>query len=118
MTPASCANVEKADKNVRRCGKSQASGGEWKMTDIQFVSRYWHYMSVPTVVDRLRDRHGEVNAHRLAVLELQRARRARSRRRFNFWAAVATQIRKEHRKGSLSEPDHGSVSGSMSMQRA
>jgi hypothetical protein len=84
------------------------------MSEIQFAS---HSMSVRTVVYQLCNWHGEAKAHELAVFELRRARRARSRRRVNFWAAVATQIRKEHRKGSLSEPDHGSVSGSMSMQR-
>jgi hypothetical protein len=72
------------------------------MSEVEFAS---HFMSVPTVVERLHDRHGEAKAHRVAVLELRKARRARSRRRFNFWAAVAEQIRKERRNGGLRGPD-------------
>jgi len=44
-----------------------------------------HRMGVETVIERLRNRHGQVRAHRLAVLEQQKARRARCRKRFHFW---------------------------------
>ena len=36
--------------------------------------------------------HGNVKAHRQAQLEQQNARRARSRKRFAFWVAVASAI--------------------------
>ena len=49
-------------------------------------------MGVQTVIERLRNRHGQVRAHRLAVLEQQKARRARCRKRFQFWGTVADQI--------------------------
>jgi hypothetical protein len=79
------------------------AGIDWRveLSEIEIVS---HFMSIPTVVARLRNWHGEAKAHQVAVSELQRARRARSRRRFNFWAAVAEQIRKELRNGDLGEP--------------
>ena len=51
-----------------------------------------HRMGVLTVVERLRDQHGQVRARKLAVLEQQKARRARCRKRFHFWGAVAGQI--------------------------
>jgi hypothetical protein len=41
---------------------------------------------------QLRERHGEANARKVALTEQRRARRARSKRRFAFWAAVATLI--------------------------
>jgi len=51
-----------------------------------------HFMRVPTAVVLLRAQHGEENARKIALQEQQKARRARSRRRFEFWGAVATQI--------------------------
>jgi hypothetical protein len=38
------------------------------------------------------DRHGEAKAHKLVGLEQKRARQARSRKQFAFWAAVAVEI--------------------------
>jgi hypothetical protein len=49
-------------------------------------------MSVLTVVERLSTQHGDAKAKKLAVLEQQRARRARCRKRFDFWGTVAEQI--------------------------
>jgi hypothetical protein len=49
-------------------------------------------MDVLTVVERLRDQHGLTRARKLALLEQQRARRARCRKRFDFWGTVAEQI--------------------------
>jgi hypothetical protein len=40
----------------------------------------------------LRDQHGETSARKLVRLEQQKARRARSRTRFVFWAAVAMEM--------------------------
>ena len=59
------------------------------MSKMQSVS---HRMGVLTVVERLRNLHGEVGARKLAQLEQQRARRARCRKRFDFWGTVAAQI--------------------------
>ena len=44
------------------------------------------------MIEFLRDRHGEAAACRMARLEQLKARRARSRKRFDFWTAVATQM--------------------------
>ena len=59
------------------------------MSKTQSVS---HRMGVLTVVERLRNQLGQVGAHKLALSEQQRARRARSRKRFDFWGTVAGQI--------------------------
>ena len=58
-------------------------------------------MSVPIVVERLRDQHGGEKARKLALLEQQKARRARSRKRFDFWSAVANQIGRREANGSI-----------------
>lgn len=47
------------------------------------------------VVQELLDRLGKEQALKIALLELRKARRARSRQRFAFWEAVASQIRNE-----------------------
>jgi hypothetical protein len=60
-----------------------------QLSKVQSVS---HRMDVLTVVERLRDQHGLTRARKLALLEQQRARRARCRKRFDFWGTVAEQI--------------------------
>ena len=49
-------------------------------------------LDVAATVAALRADDDQANAFRIATLEQQRARRARSRKRFGFWAAVATQL--------------------------
>jgi hypothetical protein len=49
-------------------------------------------MMVPLAVALLRAHHGEANARKIALTEQRRARRARSKKRFNFWADVAARI--------------------------
>ena len=51
-----------------------------------------HRVGVRTVVERLCDQHGQVRAHKLALSEQQKARRARCGERFHFWETVAGQI--------------------------
>ena len=51
-----------------------------------------HYMDVDAVVSILLEEHGNTKAHEKALREQQNARRARSRRRFAFWVAVASEI--------------------------
>lgn len=48
--------------------------------------------SVAGAIDWLCRRHGGAKAHRLVRQEQRKARRARSRKRFEFWAAVAAQM--------------------------
>ena len=67
------------------------------MSKMQSVS---HRMGVLAVVERLRNQHGQVRAYKLAVLEQQKARRARCRERFHFWATVAGQIENGHPRGA------------------
>ena len=50
------------------------------------------FMRAPTAVKILREQYGEAEARKLALRELQSARRARSRKRFDFWAGVAKSI--------------------------
>jgi hypothetical protein len=58
---------------------------------------------VPETVELLCDRHGDAKARKLVGLEQKRARRARSRKQFAFWAAVVAEI--ELRRGIA--PDEG-----------
>jgi hypothetical protein len=51
-----------------------------------------HFMKATVAIEFLRAQHGEANARKIALKELRKARRARSRRRFDFWSEVATQI--------------------------
>jgi hypothetical protein len=48
-----------------------------------------HFTKVTVVVELLRAQHGEANARKIALQEQRNARRARSRRRFEFWGRVA-----------------------------
>ena len=59
------------------------------MIDVELMSRR---MRVSAVIALLRDRHGEATACKMARLERLKARRARSRKRFDFWTAVATEM--------------------------
>ena len=63
--------------------------------DAETMSRR---MSVSAVIALLSDRHGEATACKMARNERLKARRARSRKRFEFWSAVATQMQ-EGRSG-------------------
>jgi hypothetical protein len=49
-------------------------------------------MKVPAAVAVLRAQYGEANARMVALKEQQKARRARSKKRFAFWADVAARI--------------------------
>ena len=51
-----------------------------------------HYMDVDAVVSILLEEHGNTKARERALREQQNARRARSRKRFAFWVAVASEI--------------------------
>ncbi len=51
-----------------------------------------HFMKATVAIEFLRAQHGDANARKIALKELRKARRARSRRRFDFWSEVATQI--------------------------
>jgi len=53
------------------------------------VSRF---MKTTVAVELLRAQHGEANARKIALQEQKRARRARSRLRFEFWGEVAKRI--------------------------
>jgi hypothetical protein len=64
-----------------RGGSKQAGNGD--------VS---HFMRPPAAAARLRARHGEPDARKIALGEQRRAKRARSKRRFAFWGEVAAQI--------------------------
>jgi len=54
--------------------------------------RVSHFMKVPTAVALLRARHGDVTARKMAREEQQKAKRARSKRRFAFWGDVVMRI--------------------------
>jgi hypothetical protein len=49
-------------------------------------------MGASGAVERLLTLHGEDAARRLVRQEQQKARRARSRKRFDFWTAVAAEM--------------------------
>ena len=54
-----------------------------------------HLMKPTVAVELLREQHGEANAWKIALQEQRKARRARSRRRFEFWGAVAMLMGQE-----------------------
>ena len=62
----------------------------------------------------LRERYGEANARKIALMEQRRARRARSKKRFAFWAEVAARIKNgtsnnKHRRADLRESLSGCI---------
>jgi hypothetical protein len=59
------------------------------MTEKQIVS---NFINPTKAAGLLSSKHGDLSAQKLAMSELRKARRARSRRRFNFWATVATHL--------------------------
>jgi hypothetical protein len=56
------------------------------------IDSVWRRASVPAALAMLRDQNGEAKALRIARLELRKARQARSRKRFDFWSAVSTEL--------------------------
>jgi hypothetical protein len=58
---------------------------------VAFGADLW-CRDVAGTVEALRGRHGDVKACRIAHQCRQLARRARSRRRFEFWAAVTAEL--------------------------
>ena len=63
-----------------------------------------HYMDVDAVVSILLEEHGNTKARGKALREQQNARRARSRKRFAFWVAVASEIDARQQLAHLSKP--------------
>jgi hypothetical protein len=57
-------------------------------------------ISVPAAVELLRERHGELEARKVAALEKRKARMARSRKLFEFWAEISTRMEQRVRHGS------------------
>jgi hypothetical protein len=55
-----------------------------------------HFMKPSTAAALLRDQYGEANARKVALMEQRRARQARSKRRFEFWADMAARIENEN----------------------
>jgi hypothetical protein len=55
-------------------------------------SDFSHFMKPRAAVAWLCARYGEPDARKIALREQRRAKRARSKRRFAFWAEVARQI--------------------------
>ena len=51
-----------------------------------------HFMKPPAAVALLRAQYGEAEARKVALTEQRRAKRARSKKRFAFWADVAARI--------------------------
>jgi hypothetical protein len=51
-----------------------------------------HFTKPPLAAALLCGRHGDLGAREIALKEQRRAKRARSKRRFAFWAEVAMQI--------------------------
>jgi hypothetical protein len=49
-------------------------------------------MKAAVAIELLRAQHSEANARKIALRELRKAKRARSRRRFDFWSEVLALI--------------------------
>jgi hypothetical protein len=88
-------------------GRVTESGGAKQPTERPTERTVSHFMKVPAAVASLRERHGGANARKIALTEQRRAKRARSRRRFAFWAEVATRI--ENGKGDSAANTRGAT---------
>jgi len=69
--------------------KGRATGNEGADGRDRRVS---HFMKAAAAAALLRAQHGESQARKIARTEQRRAKRARSKRRFIFWADVAARI--------------------------
>jgi hypothetical protein len=72
--------------------KGRATGNEGGGARWPTERTVSHFMKAPAAVALLRERHGEAIARKIALAEQRRARRARSKKRFAFWADVAERI--------------------------
>ena len=69
--------------------KGRATGNEGANGRDRRVSRF---MKAAAAAAQLRAQHGESQARKVARTEQRRAKRARSKKRFAFWADVAARI--------------------------
>jgi hypothetical protein len=74
--------------------KGRATGNEGGGARWPTERTVSHFMKAPAAVALLRERHGEADARKIALAEQRRAKRARSKKRFAFWADVAARIEK------------------------
>ena len=91
--------------NGRATESGGANGGD------RWVS---HFMKAPVAVALLREQYGEADARKIALTEQRRARRARSKRRFAFWAGVTARIdsgslnnAEQHDEDSVDDSERG-----------
>jgi hypothetical protein len=77
-------------------GRATERGGEKLPTERPTERTVSHFMKAPAAAGLLRERYGEAEARKVALTEQRRARQARSKRRFAFWADVAAQIKNEN----------------------
>jgi hypothetical protein len=64
-----------------------------------------HFMKATVAIEFLRAQHGEANARKIALKELRKATRARSRRRFDFGAKLQRRSSWMHGRPELVDPD-------------
>ena len=76
-------------------GRATESGGASRRD-----GRVSHFMKAPVAVALLREQYGEADARKIALTEQRRARRARSKKRFAFWAEVAARIENGNRNNA------------------
>jgi hypothetical protein len=69
--------------NGRTTQSRHANGGDRRVS---------HFIKAPVAVALLRERHGEADARKIALIEQRSAKRARSKKRFAFWGEVAARI--------------------------
>jgi len=75
--------------------------------NVSDIASIWRNPGAPAAVELLCSQNGGAKSLQIARLELQKARRARSRKRFDFWAAVAQQM--EFAARGVSGDDQGSM---------
>ena len=80
-------------KRIRRRRQRAAAFGD--------ETSIWRRISAPMATELLFSQNGEAEALKIARLELQKTRRARSGKRFDFWTAVAQEMQVAH--GGLGE---------------
>jgi hypothetical protein len=88
--------------NLRLCHETGGAGAvESNVTNVLFrvgFGEMWekqkvsYFNDVLNATRRLQSQHDQVTAGKLVASELRKARRARCRKRFTFWASVAAQL--------------------------
>jgi hypothetical protein len=72
--------------------KPGVAAKDMRVGNVTDIASMWRSANPSAAAELLFSRNGGAKALQIARLEMQKARRARSRKRFDFWTAVARQM--------------------------